>query len=353
MSLQEMNIATLHREERRHSFFGRAGAKAPFFDLSLKAWIISDHRQVLSLLQSPHLKVTHCAHTCQDLQEKTGCTLENQIFAFQHIPTCLNDREHRDSRRRAAAVLNERKGAIAALLPELTNDGLALLMSRSEVDLAEEVLCPLVTGFSMAIAGVRADDLSVCPTSAIFDRLLGLGKRVRLDAQIGSLRAAIEHALGTEASPEAVGIRLALFLLGQDALFGSLGVSLHRLFTSQTGLRLNEMEFPPTPTDTGVPHVERVVTEPFELDGVILQPGQRIRLMLQSLSYTDEPDDRLRFFAAGVHTCLGRPFALDLWANLIKGLSTIDRRVEILRYELRTEDYLFTCPKTFLIRLDP
>jgi hypothetical protein len=122
---------------------------------------------------------------------------------------------------------------------------------------------------------------------------------------------------------------------------------------AQAGRKLSEMEFPPAPTHTGVPYVERTVTRPIEIAGLTLQPGSRCRLMVQSFSYTDEPDDRMRLFGAGVHSCLGRPLSLDLWGKVTKRLSQIERRVEILRYELRTDDYLFTCPKTFLIRLKP
>jgi hypothetical protein len=351
MSLQGIDIATLHRDEKRHAFF-RERRDEPLFDRSLKAWIITNEKQVLSLLQSPHLRVTRCASACEDLQQTSGYLFENLIFAFRNIPLCLNGTEHRESRRRLAAFMNERRTAVAAAIPGLVAECFEVLDCRREVELAEEVLHPFVTRFMLAVAGIHADACTVQPASSIFDRLLGLRKRLRLEENVGALRALMQDALGPGAS-EATGVRIALVILGHDALFGTLGESLFRVLSAQTGLKLSELAFPPTPTDSGVAYVERIVQEPFEHAGVAFQNGDRLRLMLQSFSYTDEPSDRLRLFGAGIHSCLGRPFSIDLWSHITKRLSKLDRRVEILRYELRTDDYLFTCPKTFLVRLAP
>jgi cytochrome P450 len=348
-----LDLVTLHRDEQRHGFYRERRADPPFFDRAVNAWIVTDAGQALALLQSPHLEVAHYERSYEELQERSGHAFENLLFAYRHVPLCLNGAEHREARRRSAAFLNGRKPVAAAAILSLVEDSFVLLESRSEVDLAAEVLEPLVTRLLLSVVGVDERALSAKPTATIFDRLLGLRKRLRLEQEVSLLRAAIRDALQPDALPEDVGLLLALCILGQDALFGTVGESLFQILKAQAGRKLSEMEFPPAPTHTGVPYVERTVTHPIEIAGLALQPGSRLRLMLQSFSYTEDPDDRTRLFGAGVHSCLGRPLSLDLWGKITKRLSQIERRVEILRYELRTDDYLFTCPKTFLIRLKP
>jgi hypothetical protein len=270
---------------------------------------------------------------------------------LRYVPFCLNGSEHREARRRMARYLGQRRSAVAALIPELVDECLGAMEHASQVDMARDVLRPLSTRYILAVAGVEADWRTVGRTTGMFDRLLGIRKRLRAEQDVKNLRELVRQGLGPEEGVEDEGQRLALIIVGLDSLFGTLGESLARTFREHSGRRTGEMAFPSAPTETGVPHLERVVVEPFERAGVTFERGDRIRVLMQGFSYTKQSSDHLRLFGLGVHACLGRQLSLDLWSRLTSRLTELNRRVEILDHVMRTEDYVFACPEKLLIRL--
>jgi hypothetical protein len=250
-----------------------------------------------------------------------------------------------------AQYLRERRSAIAHLVPVLIEECFAVMQSAGELDMASQVIRPLATRYMLAIIGVDADWRTVGRITALFDRLLGVRKRLRGEADVKALRELVRQSLTPEEGTEEEGQRLAIVILGMDSLFGTLGESLARTFRAHPGCRTGEMSFPDVPTETGVPHVERVVAEPFARDGVAFQRGDRIRILLQGFSYSEQVSDHLRLFGVGIHACLGRQLSLDLWSRLTAGLAGLNRRVELLDHVMRSEDYVFACPEKLLIRL--
>jgi cytochrome P450 len=196
----------------------------------------------------------------------------------------------------------------------------------------------------MSDANEAAAELSV-----IFDRMMGLRRRQQLDSDIGRVRAAIRGALPDEADEDDEGVRVALFILGNDTLSGTLGESLYTVLRQNPGRRLNEISYPELPPETGVPFAERVVTEAFVFDGVQLAPGDRVRLYLQGFQYSDRPGDRSRIFGTGLHACLGRQLSVEIWRTLVERLSTTTLALDVLSYAARTDDYVFTAPETLLV----
>ena len=105
-----------------------------------------------------------------------------------------------------------------------------------------EVLNPLVNDIMGIISDIDQAQLNHCSSvSAVFDRSIGIAKRRRIADEIAALRKGITDRLGPGASEEDVGLRLALLILGRDALTGTLGESLHRLFERNPGHRLSEI----------------------------------------------------------------------------------------------------------------
>jgi cytochrome P450 len=102
--------------------------------------------------------------------------------------------------------------------------------------------------------------------------------------------------------------------------------------------------------ETGVPYVERYATEALDLGGVRIERGQRIRLMLQSIAYSDEASGRARMFGMGAHACLGRQISLDLWGCLARKLGETAMTAEIVEHTMRRSDFVFTCPERLVVR---
>jgi hypothetical protein len=115
-------------------------------------------------------------------------------------------------------------------------------------------------------------------------------------------------------------------------------------------LALSPSLFPQIPVETGVPYVERYATTALDLGGAHIQRGQRIRLMLQSIAYSDDVIGRTRMFGMGAHACLGRQISLDLWGCLGRKLGETAMSAEILEHTMRRSDFVFTCPDRLVVQ---
>lgn len=347
-----MDFITLHRSVAREAFYPSAQEKPFFFDPVIKAWVVAGARRCEEFLLSPNLAVVPYHPAYEDMAKRNpNFAFANLLFAFKYIPLCLNGSEHAFARRKIAQYMASRKLDVAAAIPGLVESRFGALATCNRIELVREAIEPLVKDVLCALNEIYEIDRSVMHSpSAVFDRMMSAKRRRALDSDLAKIRESIRHARGADLTEEDEGFSLALMILGTDALAGTLGESLHQVLTANQGLRLSEIEFPSTPTATGVPLVERVVTEPFEYEGIMLEKGARVRLMLQSFQYS--PEARMRMFGAGIHVCLGRQMSLDVWSHITRLLSGIDARVRIVDYTLRDDDYVFTYPSNFVIELE-
>ncbi len=350
-----MDIITLHRDAGRDAFFPEFAERPLFFDETLKAWVVSGARDCEAMLMSPNLQVSPYRPAYEDMARRNpDYAFPNLIFAFKYIPMCLNGEEHKASRRRFAEYIASRKPAMTAIAPQLVDRWFDGIEHRQTVELMSEAIEPLVKDVLGALNGTDAEGRALIRSaSAVFDRMMGKKRRRDLDNELAKIRVLIRKGIGPDGSEDDEGLRLSLFILGNDALAGSIGESLHRIFVANKGRRLSEIDYPETPIATSVAFVERFVGNAFKYRGVTLGKGERLRIMLQSFEYSADEADRLRMFGAGMHVCLGRQLSLDIWTRLVERLSRIDARVEVLDYELREEDYVFTHPSKLSIALTP
>jgi cytochrome P450 len=305
------------------------------------------------MLLSPHLLVAPYLAAYQALANRhPDYDFANLVFAFKYIPLCLNSDEHKAARRGIAEYVAARKPALAAVAPSIVDRWFGTLAAREQIELMADVIEPLVKDVLGELNQIDQDGRALIRSaSALFDRMMGAKRRRELDNELAKIRECIRRSIGPLASDGQEGLRLALFILGNDALAGTLGESLHQVFLESRGRLLSEADYPPRPTATGVPFVERIVTAPFEYGGIALRKGDRIRILLQSFQYSGKGADNIRIFGAGIHACLGRQLSLDIWSLITRALSKISARVEILDYALRDDDYVFTYPSRLLIEL--
>jgi cytochrome P450 len=305
------------------------------------------------MLLSPKLAVAPYIAAYEEMARRhPDYAFANLLFAFKYIPLCLNGDEHKVARRKIAEYMIARKAAVSAATPGIVDRWFGAIAAREQIELMTEVIQPLVKEVLGTLNQIDEDSRDLIRSaSAVFDRMMGAKKRRELDHELAKIRAAIKRGRGSSLSEDEEGFSLALIILGNDTLCGTLAESLHQVFVASDGHLLNEIEYPATPTATGVPFVERIVTEPFECEGITLQRGDRIRILFQSFQYTDKVADRTRFFGAGIHTCLGRQLSLEIWSLVTRALSKMNVRVALLDYVLRDSDYVFAYPSRFLIEL--
>jgi cytochrome P450 len=349
-----VDFLTLHRDVDRHDYFRENLAGPIFFDRAVDCWIVANPRHCEALLQSPLLAMTPYEDAYEALTHRAGRDFPNLALAFRHIPLCQNGETHRAARRRLADIISKRQAILREAIPDLVSRYFGLLEPGREVDLIAEIIDPLVTDLIGELTQTQiTDTAAIVMASVVFDRMLGLKKRLRIEEDLGTIREMIRKSLGPDASEEEEGDRLALFVLGHDTLIGTLGESLYQIFRANRDRPLNEIFFPTMPIETGVPYVERVAEEAIEIGGAVIAAGDKVRLMLQSFAYSGEAADRARLFGIGMHTCLGRQMSLDIWARTTAALSVLPYSLEIMDYEMRASDYTFTRPERLLLRVLP
>jgi hypothetical protein len=344
---------TFHRSPERHTYY-LAGATHPIFDPVTKAWIITDRQCCERLLASPDTRPATYSDDYVALNKRLGIDFSNVLLAFFHIPMCLHDEEHKNARRRVAEHMAARRSDLSACMKESLAVHLEPLRREGEVEIVRQVLEPLILSVTEPLTDVPPALAADCRTvSTIFDKSIGPRKRQRVEAELDHMRAAIASKLGPNASEDAIGLRLALAVLGRDTLLGTLGESLFCILSANQGRRLNEITYPRVPPETGVPYIERVVVKSFCDHETEFNTGDRLRIYVQTFAYSDSPRERAQIFGVGSHLCLGKALSLDLWNGIASSLSTIPLYADIVSHTLRTDDYVFLCPSNLTLRLRP
>ncbi len=342
-----MNLLTLHRDEARHAFFEEHSSSPPFFDTAMGCWIVANPRHIEQLLLEPRLGPADYAGPYEQLTRKRGLPFPNIQFASRHLPFCLEGAEHQQSRRRVAGLLSLRRAAAVEEMEDFVDRAFSVFDRGGTVELMSEVIAPLVLHAIRSVADARfmgADDFMA--SAAFFDRMLGPKKRLQLESRLGAIRSKLRDSIDGISQDEE-GVRLTLFLAGYETLLGTLGESVHWVLRQHQAARLCDVPFPDFPPQTGVPIIERRVAESFEFAGVRLSAGERLRFYLQAFTYGDEP--KAGIFGLGPRTCLGKQLSLEAWRIVTGALMRKPTRFRILEYEARSDNYIFTCPKTLLL----
>jgi cytochrome P450 len=347
-----VNVLTLHRDEVRHSYYAQNLRTLPFFDAALQCWVVTDPKHSEAILALPDLGPADYVGAYERLEERGPQGFPNLRFALKNIPFSLIGSDHLKSRQIIGKLISARRAHVASVLPELVEAAVAVLDRPGEVELMREMLTPLVTRFVGEVAGLdTSDPAPFRDSSVVFDRMMGLKKRIRMEESVGDLRANIRSSVGEDITDEEEGARLALCILGHDATLGMIGESLHWILNEHSGRRFSDIPYPSFPPATGVPYIERTITAPFQFCGLAFRPGERIRFLFQALTYSTNSSDHAHIFGYGLHTCLGKQLSLDLWKEFTAALSRRPQAFELREYAVRTDDYVFACPEKILIGL--
>ncbi len=342
-----MNLLTLHRDEARHAFFEERSSSAPFFDAAMGCWIVANPRHIEQLLQEPSLGPADYAGPYEQLTQKRGLQFPNIQFASRHLPFCLEGAEHQQSRRRIAGHLSSRRAMVIEEMQDFVDTAISVLDRGRKVELMGDVISPLVLHAFRSMAEspfMHSGDFAA--SSAFFDRMLGPKKRLQLESKLGAIRSELRGSVD-KISENEEGVRLTLFLAGYETLIGTLGESVYSVLRQHQAAKLCDVPFPDFPPQTGVPFIERRVAESFEFAGVLPSAGERLRFYLQALTYGDAP--KAGIFGFGSRTCLGKQLSLEAWRIVTGALMRTPKRFRILEYEVRSDNYVFTCPKALLL----
>jgi hypothetical protein len=316
-----------------------------------RAWIVVEPERCRELLSTPGLFPAPALEHYRNMPSGLGEAFASVAFAFEHIPLSMYGERHAEARRRASMWIAGRHQEIhewaALALPE----HLAAFAQPGRTELMEAVIKPMVRGlFATLVATDLPDHLALDNVSLVFDKSIGMNRRVQLEADMSALEAHLRDRMGPSASDDEVGMRLGLLVIGRDALVGTLAETLSRLFRDNEGQALSSIEFPKMPHQTAVPFVERIASVALSAGGLDLAEGDRVRIVLQTYGHGPASDHH-RFFGTGAHACLGRPLSLELWSSIAAKLSTLPTGIRVLNYVLPQNSYVFNVPSTFEVEV--
>jgi hypothetical protein len=300
------------------------------------------------VLGSSAFDVVPYAARYEALADRLKLDFSSVIFTLNHLPLGLRGAEHTAQRADVARLIAERRESVTAALPEIVERWFACLGRPGGHDLMQQAIVPCVDALIAELVGIAPDLGENSLISRVFSQKIGVAQRRRLEAELARLTARLRAAFPQD-SDTRIGSRITLIVLGRDALVGTLAQSLLSLFRLLGGRALNSLRLTVPPSHTGVPYIDREAMRPGDVGGCPVAGGEVLRCLLQSLEGLPDAD-RLRFFGAGAHVCLGRTATLDLFRVLADHLEGLSSSVTVLGSELRDCD-VFALPERLEIEV--
>jgi hypothetical protein len=342
----DLNYLTLPISPGRPAVFAEARGQGPVFEKRIGAWVLLDPSAVTRLLHDDRLAVLDAVSALRGLEARYGVEFPNLCWAASVLPLLIEGPPHRQARPPLAKHVStgmRHKTAWRARLPEVVS---AALACPGKLEAMRGMLIPCIEAIFEDLVGVKVDfePLSLTP---IFDRFTGYRRFAKMEQDYITLRANLK-AIG--ATPETEGTLASFVILGHDSLLASLGESVIQLMTSSLGKPLNGPRAVPPRLHSGVAIAERVVLEPFSFEGADFAKGDKIRMYFGGYNTVESETERLAFFGAGAHSCLGRSLAVEVWSLVSAAIVQSPLTVAAAEFEY-DRGVVFTMPKHINLEL--
>lgn len=307
----------------------------------LDCWLVTGPDLIRTVQKTRDLVVINHKAELEMISHRLNLDLDCIADTFDSMPLSTEGNAHAVRRRRIAEKIRTTRPAALSHFTDLADRTIAqCIAGKRNVDLVAELFCPLVSDIVFQISGVsaraRPDYLSV---TQIFDRALGLKRRLLINAELKRMRAELPDDADADHSSDA----LALAVLGSDSLLGSFSLSFMERVQSNPETPMSEIDWSRQLTATSVPFVERQAVTDLILDGKQISAGQRLRLYLDRFSF--EPvADRTGFFGLGRHACPGRSISQTAWQILGRMFAQYRYTVAVTDITFRNADSMFSFP---------
>ncbi|MGH6813699.1 MAG: hypothetical protein ACREDM_15625 [Methylocella sp.] len=337
----------LHRSPDKWKFYS---SSEPFFwSDELNCWITCDPSTITSILKMKEFSaIDYKQETCK-LAHRIGAELLYVERTLGYVPLAQEGSRHLTLRKEMAIQLSGQAETALHAFNELAQEKIASAFMHEEiVDVVSEVFGPCVTKLMSELSGICLNEHKdeVSPTQ-LFDKFLSVNRRKIINEELERM---LGNAIENWSSDEA-GRRVAMVVLGSDALLGSIGESFVYSISKNREKSMNEIAWPKMLPITAVPYVERVATCPVELAGVRVQEDQRVRVYLDAFR-SDGIDHQDCYFGAGRHTCIGKAISQRAWGIVTSNLQKVRKKVSVSTVKYRVSDYVFNCPVSIEVSID-
>jgi cytochrome P450 len=342
-------LLTLHQQPDRRETYEQL---RPFsFDEHLRVLCVYDADMISAIFRSEDFRTNPFADHYREIAERTGIDFQASIETLDHVPFSKEGEEHRRLRAEMNKVVSaesrEHIAGMEAFIAELTA---RLFVAGNEIELTSQLAHPIF--FELFGRWLKVDErefMEESNYSAVFDSAMSLNRRKRVNASLEGLRCAF--AQRSDRLPTTAGIALAMNVVGNDALLGSLVLSLWHVLEQNPGARLSDIAFPPSLVATGVPFIERIANREIEINGMKVAKDEKVRLVIDATSRQITGEEADLFFGKGRHLCIGKPMTLVIWRAIAKALRENPLRFTMRDMKLRTGDYAFNFPEFAWISL--
>lgn len=342
-------MLTLHQEPDRREKY--ASLRPYRYDEQLKALCVYDKDLISAVFRSEDFRTNAFADHYRAISERTGLDLEASIDALDHIPFSTEGEEHR--RRRSemmkvvAADSREHMAAMENFVGELVG---RLFVAGSEVELVSQLARPVFHElFSRWLKVDEREFAGDTNISQVFDGAMSLNRRKTVNRHLHDLTCAFAER--RDSIPTTPQFAVALNVLGNDALMGTLILSTWHLLEQNPGARLSDIDFPPNLPATSVPFIERIANRDMTIGGMQVAKDQKVRLMIDATSQQMAGEEADLFFGKGRHLCIGKPMTLIIWRSFAKAVTALPLRFTLGEMRLRGGDYAFNFPELARLRI--
>ncbi|AZL59567.1 hypothetical protein EI545_12415 [Tabrizicola piscis] len=286
------------------------------------------------------------------LADRLKIDLSATLTVMRHLPLWIDGPQHAELRRKVAAFLAEDR---AAKLARATTRIRHVVVRTLGTDGSEHVdlfrmVSEVVDLFMEELTGLPRPEGDPSCMPSIFSSNLGVAARRRLEAMLKQQFVQANDLFPNEPI-ELHALRVGQFVMGRDALIGTLGLSLHHHLASLGEQKVNARRLPSIPTHTGLPAIGRISSFAQTVAGCPVSAGALIECRLDSLAGRPAADRR-HFFGVGPHLCLGRPLSLALWECVADVLAELEIQLTTTEFALAQND-VFDIPLVFTARKSP
>lgn len=325
---------------------------SPFsFDEHLNVLCVYDAELISAIFRSEDFRTNAFADHYRMISKRTGIDFQASIDTLDHVPFSKEGEEHRRLRSEMTKIVSadsrEHIAGMEAFVGELVSK---LFVAGNELELTQQLARPVF--YELFSRWLKADErefLKESNISQVFDGAMSLNRRKKVNQNLYELRCAFaERADRVPTTPD---IAVAMNVLGNDALMGSLVLSLWHILEQNPDARLSDIEFPPNLTATGVPFIERVANRDIEIGEMKVAKDQKVRLMIDATSRQISGEETDLFFGKGRHLCIGKPMTLVVWRSFTKAVNALPLRFTLGEMKFRDGDYAFNYPECARISL--
>lgn len=317
----------------------------------LRRWMISDSELILQVLWNSDFVVHEYRF---DLAlSRHGVDLPHLTRMRDFLPlavegerhTFLRDRMVKEISLNTVAAVDAYDAALAAALNE------TIVRSRNgKACLAQDVFLPSLRRASIILAGLAPYLNSIDAIDRLidlplfFDDMISLRKREQLEM----IASQVLQAMPADMDLDEKYLRLSMLTLAVDTLSASMTLSVKTILEREPGVPLNQINWDPELTTTGLPYIERKASKSIRLSDKVISENDRVRLFVDAAGVQGNACPRYSnlYFAVGAHQCIGKAISRKIWKSTTKHLCTIDRTLHVTAHSFRSRDCVFSLLET-------